>query len=95
MNFVDFDSCHRMVYMRKLHSVTLTYFFVGKKFKKYIYIKRKEPRAKIRGRHLPSNGVIVKILLRDLDLLLEVTNLKKNDISEMLRVNAEMCGKHF
>ena len=44
--------------------------------------------------HLPSNGVIAKIILRDLDLLFEVKILNVN-ISETVRARENMHGKIF
>ena len=48
MTLVDFDTCYRIVYLRKLHSVTLTYFFGGK-FKICISLKWQELAQKYVG----------------------------------------------
>ena len=58
----------------------LVLLFEGKQFKIVISLKRKGPAQKCVGMfrrfsHLPSNGVIAKIILGDLDLHTEGTNL--------------------
>ena len=79
--FAESDICHRMVSIPTLYSATLTYLFEGKKFQNEIYLKGLELSHKYLGVlcrfwHLSSNGVIAKILLHDLDLLLNIKNLK-------------------
>ena len=43
--------------------------------------------------HLPLNGVVAKIALRDLDLLFKVNNFKLN-ICKTVIASAKMCGRH-
>ena len=43
--------------------------------------------------HFPSNGAIIKIALRDTDLLYGGQILKKNYISETVRASAKMCRR--
>ena len=46
--FIDFDICHRMASMRKLSSVTLTYFPKVNKLKRQ-YLKKVRARANMYG----------------------------------------------
>ena len=51
-----------------MHSVTLNYFLEVDILRLYIS-EMVRASARMTGKHLPSNGVIAKIALRDLDLL--------------------------
>ena len=71
-SFIDFNIWRRMVSLRKLHSVTLTYFWKLKNLT-FLYLWNDKCVGDIcRFWHLPWNGVIEKIALLDLNLLLEV-----------------------
>ena len=37
---IDFNICHRMASFRKLHTLTVTYFFEDKKCETFIHLKR-------------------------------------------------------
>ena len=72
MTFVDFNICHRMASLRMLYSLTFTYFS-NSNFKCQ-YLEDGESQRKIargniyRFQHLPSNSIIVNVVLFDRDL---------------------------
>ena len=92
-----------MVSLRKLYSVTLTYFLKVKKFENLISLKWLTLAQKREARddfckfiNLTSNGVIAKIILCDLHLLLKVTNLKHQYLGDAdTRASAEMHRTTF
>ena len=82
-----------MVSLRKLYSVILTNFSKVTNLKILYLLNGKESAQKYIGvfcrfGHLSSNGIIAKIILRDLDLLFEGQILKCNYIW-----NSEICVK--
>ena len=45
-------------------------------------------------RHLPSNGLIEKITIRDLSLHFDGKKFE-NFVKETVRANVELCGRHL
>ena len=72
--FTYFDICHRRTTLRKLYSVTVTYFF---KVKNWNANTSEIDGTTYRFRYLSLMDVNVKVVLHDLDLLLKV-NISKS-----------------
>ena len=69
---LDLDICHRMASLRKLYSVTLTYFLKVKNWNVYLWygLLKNAPENFSRYWYLPSNCIISKIVIHGLYLLL-------------------------
>ena len=72
--------CHRMVPLRMFYIMTFTYIFKVTKFETWISWRWWEVanNAQVwlyRGWYLPSNGTVVSVVLRDLDLHVRRSNI--------------------
>ena len=105
LSFVDFDICHRTVPMRKWYSVFFTYFLKVKSCKcSFTHFISETARAGAkmcqvvcRFVHLPSNAVMAKLVLCDLDLHFDsqkikmLTSRKRWEVAQTCELIGRVC----